>query len=291
MDKMKARDINLSGYDFEVTEISKDVYIPSSMSRSFELAVSMRGIPGYSIVDKFGANPIITTTSDPEDIIEQGGIQKLAEFGTAPITFLSSSNALDNQIIEITGLDIDGFTISQDAQLDGLNNVILATPMFRVFTMETNDSTSFIGTIYCHDDAAPTLGVPLAANIYAIATIANQRTLSCSYTIPAGKVGFLYRGELGIEVEGNAGTLSDFTRFVYLSRRLGKVFTSKKRVTVMASQGSYQDNRPFPDILPPLTDIKIQAQEVSATMGTWGSLSILLVDEEMLSPQLIAALS
>lgn len=287
---MQARDIHSSGYEFEVIETSKNVFMATVISKSFELAVSMGSVPGHSIIDKFGANPLITTTSDPEDVIEQGGIQKLADFGTAPILYVSSEETSDNQLISITGLDIAGLPVTQDAQLDGFNNVVLSTPLFRVFTMETNDSTSFVGPVYCHDDPTPTDGLPDPSNIYTMMTVSNQRTLLCSYTIPVGKVGFLYRGELGIEVEGNAGALSDFSRFLYLSRRLGKVFTSKKRVTVMASQGVYQDERVFPDIIPALTDVKVQVQEVSATMGSWATLIILLVDQELLPPALISAL-
>lgn len=286
---MKARDIHLSGYDFKVVEVSKDVYVPSILSEDFELAVTMGLVPGYSIVDKFGANPLITSASDPEDVVEQGGIQLLADTGTAPILYLSSSDALDNQSIEITGLDIDGLPSSQFVQLDGQNNVNLNPALNRVFTMETRDSSAFIGTIYCHNDPTPTNGVPVGVSIYGIISPENQRTLIASYTIPSNKVGFLYRGELGIEKEGNAAALAEYARFVYISRREGEVFTVKKRVTVTVSQGEHQDVRPFPDIIPPLTDLKIQVQEVSADLGAWATFHILLIDESVLPENLKTA--
>lgn len=238
---------------------------------------------GYSYIDKFGANPIITTGTDPEDVIEFGGIQKLATWGTAPIVFLSTSDSGNIQNIEVTGLDINGDIVTQQVVCNGQNNVALSTPLYRLFTAETNDTEivgGFSGIVYFHDDPTPTAGIPLSSSVYGIITQGNQRTLMATYTIPKGKVGYLYRGELGIEKTGNAAALAEYARFLYLSRRLGKVFTSKKRITIMVAQGVYQDQRTFKDIIPALSDIKMQVEEVSADIGAWAAFDILLVDQD-----------
>lgn len=245
---------------------------------------------GYSVIDKFGANPLITTGSDPEDVVQQGGIQRLADWGTAPIIYMSTSDAGNTQKIEVTGLDINGDAVTQEVICDGQNNVNLSTPLYRLFTAETNDTTTFAGTVYFHDDPTPTNGVPTTVSIFGIVTEPNQRTLIASYTVPKGKVGYLYRGELGIEKTGGPSAVAEYARFLYLSRRLGKVFTSKKRITVMVAQGAYQDVRTFPDIIPALTDIKIQVEEVSADIGAWATMDIRLVDESKFSQAFLTAI-
>lgn len=279
-----------------VTDISKnaqdDKYeslkeFREATSLFFEKARSYNGykpihgqVSGISFIDKFGANELVTTANTPQDVIQTGGIQLLAEWGNAPITVMYTDTEGNNQAIEVSGLDVDGKEVTQIVICNGLNQVVLATPLFRLFTAETNDTTEFIGTVSFGDGVL----------VYGIITSQNQRTLIGSYTIPIGKVGYLHRGEFGVEVEGNAGSLAEYARFTYVSRRLGKVFTSKKRVTVMVGSGAYTDTRSFPDIIPALTDIKIQVQEVSTNMGVWAAFDIRLVDESKFSQAFLQAI-
>jgi len=97
------------------------------------------------------------------------------------------------------------------------------------------------------------------------------------YTIPKGKVGFLFRGELGASRAATSGE----SRCAYYSRRFGKVFKIKKRVNLSNSGTSvYQDDRSFPDIIPSLTDIKLRVESVSSNgTGIFGTFDILLIDE------------
>lgn len=255
------------------------------------LSVSMGKKQGYSIVDKFGENPLIDTGTAPEDIWEQGGEYPYDAPTTAPIQYVSSSDALDvGNTISILGLDIDGNEVEQTITTNGQNNVTLTTPLWRVYRMvnEGDDGTNLIGILYCHTDPTPTAGVPLTANIRAIINNGNNQTLMALYTIPLGKVGYLYRGELGVSRSQTTGE----ARTAYFSRRVGKLFTVKKRIN-LTNQGSsiYQDKRSFPDIVPALTDIKLSVESVSANgMGIWGAFDILLVDEKELSAGFLQAI-
>lgn len=255
------------------------------------LSVSMGKKPGYSIIDKFGENPVIDTGTAPEDIWEQGGEYTYDAPGTAPIQYVSSSDALDTgNIVSILGLDIDGNEVSQTITTTGQTNVVLSTPLWRVYRMvnEGDDGTSLIGMLYCHTDVAPTDGVPLTANIRAIINNGNNQSLMALYTVPLGKVGYLYRGELGVSRSQTTGE----ARTAYFSRRVGKLFTVKKRIN-LTNQGSsiYQDSRSFPDIIPALTDIKLSVESVSANgMGIWGAFDILLVNESELSDGFLQAI-
>ena len=254
---------------------------------AFELGVNMGFYSGYTVVDKFGANFAITALTDPEDIWEGGGLYSYDAPGTAPIVSVISSLA-DVQPIEITGLDINGDLVTQTITLTGNTRKALDTPLWRVFRMENVGTVDISGIVYCY---VGTGGVPAIGNQRALINGSTNQTLMALYTIPKGKVGFLYRGEFGVEYTSSPGQSQQYLRASYQSRRIGKIFKVKKVVTLI-TQGasSYMDKRSFPDIIPALTDIKLNAIEVSEDMGVWGTFDILLVDEEKFSEAYLQAI-
>ena len=258
----------------------------------FNLAVTQGKIDGYSKIDKFGLNPTITTTSDPEDVWEGGGTYTYDANGTAPIVSLASSSAAaDNGIdIEITGLDINGEKVVQTITL-GLTRQALTTPLWRVYRMANVGTTALTGTVFCYTGtgAAPTLG---DSEIRAVITNGYNQTLMTLFTIEKGKVGFLMRGEAGMEWSGTGFFANpEAARVHYYSRRYGKVFRVKKSISLITAGTSvFQDERTFPDVIPALTDIKLTVEEVSDTMGIWGTFDILVVDEDQFSDEYLAAI-
>ncbi len=255
------------------------------------LSVTMGKKAGYSVVDKFGENPDIDTGSAPEDIWEYGGLYPYDTWGTAPIQYISSSDALDTgQTVSVQGLDIDGNAVVQEITTTGQTIVTLTTPLWRVYRMvnESDEGKDLIGTLYCHTDPTPTAGVPVGVSVRATITNGNNQTLMALYTIPKGKVGFLYRGEFGMSRSQTSGA----ARCAYFSRRVGKVFTIKKRVDIV-NQGTsvYMDKRSFPDVIPALTDIKMSVESVTANnAGVYGAFDIMLVDEKKLTKNFLAAI-
>ena len=283
MDKLPLRHLYSSMLESGILKIGQpgnEKIMGMSMEFPFNLALSMRGIPGYDIVDKFGVNPAITTASDPEDVWEFGGIYNYDDFGTAPILYLSSSDNADTQTISVLGLDIDGNEVEQTVVLTGQTNANLSTPLWRVYRMENESETDIAGVVYCHTDPTPTAGVPAGIAVRAIINDDNNQTLMALYTIPKGKIAFLFRGEIGLEFTGSPGAGTNYATVDYRSRRLGKVFKTKKRVScISAATSIIQDVRSFPDLIPALTDIKITAQEVSEDLGVWATMDFLLIDE------------
>lgn len=269
-------------------------YIKGDVIGDLNLAVPFGNISEFSSVDKFGINPTIDPATDPEDMWEFGGVYPYDDDNTAPIQYVSSDDASDTgQEISVDGLDINGLAVSQTITTNGQSNVTLSTPLWRVYRMENNSDVGgdIVGTLYCHTDATPTAGVPLDANVRAIITGSNNQTLMCVYTIPADKVAFLFRGEFGVELEGNAAALAEYARCHYESRRFGKVFKIKKSVTLMVGgAATYVDNRVFPDIIPGKTDIKLTIEQVSDTMGLWGTFDLLLVDQDYFSQEYLQAI-
>lgn len=253
--------------------------------QSFELKVSMGLVPKHSTVDKFGENPEIDTNTAPEDIWEAGGLYTYDAVGTAPIVSLVSDSAADTMTINVQGLNIDGYLVSQEITLSGTTRVALTTPLWRVFRMFNTSATNITGTVYCY---VGTGGVPSLADTRAIIDNGNNQTLMALYTIPRGYVGFLYKGEIGMSRSVAAGE----TQAAYYSRRYGRVFRVKKRVDLSNSGDSlFQDKRSFPDIVPALTDIKLTVEAVSAnSTGVFGTFDILLVEQDVFSDEYLATI-
>ncbi len=265
----------------------------NAISKGFELAVTQWLVPGNWKIDKYWTNETITTISDPEDVREVWWIYNYDDNNTAPIAFLSSSDAANNQIIEVIWLDIDWYEIIQSITLNWLNNVTLPTPLWRVYRMQNIDITSPIWTVYCHIDAALTLWVPTIANTRAIInnthSLPNNQTLMTILTIPKWKVWFLYKWEVWLKMTWWPSDVAEYWHFHYHSRRYWKTFLVKKAVDCIVWGSSvYQDKRSFPDIIPSLTDIKITIVEVSVDMWVWATFDILLVDETEFTNEYLA---
>ena len=259
------------------------------MNPLFELRVTMGLVPGFSKIDKFGVNLNVTTSTDPEDIWEFGGVYPDDPFGTAPIKYVSSNDNTDiGQVVAVYGLDIEGEDTYQEVTTNGYSVVTLDTPLWMVYRMMniSDSGLGISGTLYCHTDSTPTSGVPLDANVRAIINDGKNQTLMTIYTIPKGKVGFLMRGEVGLRLEGNSAVLAEYADVSYKSKRLGKVFTVKKAISVFPGT-PYQDKRAFPDVIPSLTVIKITADTVTQTMGLWATFDVLLVDEDYFSEEFL----
>ena len=254
---------------------------------SFELMVSIRNFKGLSPVDKFGVNLTITPATDPEDIWEVGGMYNYDTFGTAPIISIISNDNSDTQPISILGLDIEGNEVSQLVNLNGTTRVELDIPLWRIYRMENQggEGEDLAGTVRAY---IGTGGFPSVDDTRAQIDNGNNQTLMALITIPKGKVGFLYRGEVGLQFEGGIFSGNEYARLSYQSRRFEKVFKIKKVISLVAEASSiFQDYRSFPDIIPALTDIKITCLEVSATLGVWATLDILLVDEDLIDDEIL----
>lgn len=250
------------------------------------LAVAMGQIPGARWIDKFGENPELDL-GDAEDIWDGGGTYTYDADSTAPIVSLASDDDADNMDIRITGLDIDGYEVVQTVTLTGTTRVALPTPLWRVYRMENDGSTSITGTVFCYTGTG-TVPVIGDSTVRAVIVDGNNQTLMAIYTVPKGYVGYLLRGEVGM----SRTTLGGVAQCAYYSRRYGKVFKIKKRVDISQSGTSvYTDKRSIPDVIPALTDIKLRVENASANdTGVIGTFDILLVPETNFSDAYLSAI-
>jgi len=242
---------------------------------------------GYSTVDKFGFNPAIAPDTDPETVWEGGGIYIYS--ATADILSVASNDDTDTQDLKVQGIGADGREVIQTVPLEGNTRVALLYPLYRVYRMQNEGTTKFAGTVFCYTGTGtvPSVG---DAEVRAIIDDGNNQTLMAVYTVPLGKVGFLHRGEVGCSFTAGPNA-TEYANVDYRSRRYGKIFKIKKRISLITTGASvFQDKRSFPDPIPALTDIEICVQSVSEAMGVWATLDMLIVDEDQLAPEFLEAI-
>jgi hypothetical protein len=172
-----------------------------------------------------------------------------------------------------------------EQQVAGQVKTLLVTPSgnkpVRLIRIENEDNFDVTGTIYVYEQDTVTLGVPqtpgkVRGKIYD----GNNQTQMSHMTIPSGYFGFLKQISIGITRSG--GNIAA-ARFVYFSRRFGKIFKNKGAVGVTTSGNSHFDNqRGFFDIIPPKTDFKITVTNASATIGAYALYDLILIKTELL---------
>ena len=260
----------------------------------FNLAVTMGYIDGFSYVQKFGANPLIETGTVPEDIWEGGGSYPFSANGVADIVSISSSDAGDTQSILIYGLDASGDVVVQVVTLQGQTRVALATPLWRVYRMENFSfpGVSFAGTVYCYSGTTATSGVPSGGSVTkALIDDGNNQTQMAIYTIPAGKVGFLRRGEVGFGYSGSVGAGTQQVEFCFEARTYNNVFKIKKTVyCISTGDTQHVDHRAFPDPVPALSDIKTCVKNTTEDVKAHSTFHFWLVDEGLFSDTYLAGI-
>lgn len=253
--------------------------------RPFELLVTQGYMQGHSFISKFGINNQITTATDPEDVWENGGLYIFST--TADILSLGSTNAADNQVISILGLDENFLEIEQNITLNGTTRVDIPIPLIRINRMRNVSSTDVAGNVFAYTGTGtvPTLGSDLIRGV--IINGSNQ-TLQAVYTVPADKVAFIFREEAGLAFDAGFLGGTEFATIDFRVRNFGEVFRVMKRISDTSDGASnYQDRKVFPEPLPGKSDILLRVQEVSNTLGVWGTFDLLLIDQNELPDEFL----
>lgn len=156
---------------------------------------------GYSIVNKFGSNPAVTTT---EDVWSGGGAYTGFPTGAAELVTVNSSVSGDDSDFAVTifGLDANGALQSEEITLDGTNLVDSANTYTRVFrgiiTASGSSNQEFTaGTITCAHKTT-------TANVFFVMPAGVNQTRVGAYSIPAGKTGYLKQFDVEMAKSNNA---------------------------------------------------------------------------------------
>ena len=240
----------------------KDIASQTGQGREFFLEVSKGNVRGHSIVNKFGQNDDLNS-STYEDIWDGGGTYSWPS--TALITNIVSTKAADSTAVEVQGLDSDGSLCVQETTLNGTTKVDLPIPLWRVFRMKNAGAYDFEGDVTA-DNTGETV-------TYAKMAQGNNQTLMCLYTIPKGKTGYLVNGTASIS--DNNRSVAAGGRF--LMRPFGGVFQLKNTFGVTDTNALIFPF-PLPGKIPEKTDMRVECKGDAGGVVVNATFAVLLVD-------------
>lgn len=249
----------------------------------FIFDVARGKVPGVTYERKFGSIDAVQVAV-PADVWQYGATVGAEEYtwsadGVADIDRVSSSSAADVDNVIITGLDIDGYEVTQTVKLEGQTPVALPTPLWRVNRVENGNGADYQGNIYVFVDSAVTLGVPdIVTNVRGYIKLGDNQTLQSMYTSPRGKRAYLMSTEVSISKSGGATAVAcNFKGYI---RLFGGVFKVKDQYDLLSSGTSRHSNYnavwgPFPG----RSDFKPYVEVSANGVGASWAFTVLLVND------------
>jgi len=202
---------------------------------------------------------------------------------SADIDSISSSNTADLIDVVVIGLDETGVEVVQTVTLNGQNTVLLDTPLYRVYRMYNGSNTDLVGNVWLYTNGATiSAGVPTVNSTKrALISAGYNNTNMCLYTVPLGKVAFLFTAGSGVNYVGANPTTKGYARVEFRVRRLDSVFVAIKYKTPIDEGVSVTiEEVPFPEPIPALTDLMMYITASSADVDVTASFQLLIVDED-----------
>lgn len=157
---------------------------------SFDLEIARGTISGMSGINKFGANPDVTTASDPEDLWDGGTLY--VNPTTARLHDVTSTSDQDlitgtgARTIRITGLDSAWAIQTEDLTLTGSAAATTAstyTRVYRAYVLTSGSGQTNAGDI--------SITAQTDSSISAQILTGEGQTLMAVYSVPASKAAYL----------------------------------------------------------------------------------------------------
>lgn len=227
----------------------------------FLINVARGLVSGHKLVDKFGHNPDIDTTSEPEDVWGAGGTYTGFSDAAQTVDVVSSSADDDDTTgtgawtVQIYGLDSNYDEINETITLDGVTPVTSSNSYLRlnraiVRTAGTGGSNA--GTI--------TIDQTTSGDVMATIEPGRNQTLICAYTIPNGYTGYLlswWASLVGFVTTAATGSV--------LMRPLNETFQTKVVASLdSAGSSAFEKNYKIPLQIAGKTDIVLRVDDVGA---------------------------
>jgi len=242
------------------------------------LAVSMGLVDGASSVAKFGKNE---TTTTGDDIWAGDGVYAFYPTNAQSMEIVSANTNDTDQgtgawTAIVQGLDADLYQIQEYVTMAGTTPVALTNTYRRVYravVLTCGSEPNNVGTL--------TVRIASAGTTAAVIPAGEGQTQQTSYTIPAGKTGYLYQTYVGLADDDKAGESCIFQIQTRLNNGHEGAWAVKGEEGCNRLGGStWLQDIPIPGgPLPEKTDIKVIAHAASAELGTFAGYTILLIDD------------
>lgn len=239
------------------------ILMSSILHDDSRIRVAIGAEPGVSVLHKFGFNPDVDAA---EDIWDYGGDYNWID--TPAALYVSSSEAADDQIIHVIGLDANWEPQNAIAALNGQAQVEIGSGLTwkRVHRAFNVNSSETAGDVYIARSDTLTAGVPdTGSKVHAMIHQAEQQTLMAIYTVPANRTLLTHHWHVTLEGTGSAFLNSPRGMRVALQYRLeGGVFRTHEKIGLITSGSTdYHRHFDFPQPHNGKTDIRIRVQSVT----------------------------
>lgn len=240
-----------------------------AMGMPFDTAVALNLIPGYSRVTALGNNPLIDTSTTPEDVYPGTGLYPWPS-RTVPVNVTVVSSSVNDtsagtgcRTVSITGLDINFNIISEILTLNGTSSVTSVNQYIRI------NSISMI-TAGSSNVNAGNVDVLNGANLLQRLVAGRGSMRSSNYTVPAGFTLAVYSLLIGVN---HATARTDATFATYFGSPSGPYRLPLEISTVDAP---YRHDIDPPIILAEKTDFCIRCMYVGQNgtdvTGAWNAI-------------------
>lgn len=270
----------------------EDTYSWLHTAKDFKIAVSQGLVEGWELYRKFGYNPEITPTSDPEDIVQFGGVVPTDAWGTAPITSIGSDDAANAGItVLVSGNDIDNNAVTFPMTL-GTGQTTLTTPLWKIHRIFVLGATALATNsaifAYTGTGAVPSLG---DSTIRAYVSAIDNQTQQLVWTVPEGKVFMLFDSKAGIIYASGPASGDEYATLKFQTQAYDGLFTTKQYVSVNTRGSSTLDEQieNYP-LVAGRSTLKLLIWEVSETVGIWGEFTGFIIDEDQFSDATLASI-
>lgn len=244
-----------------------------------ELDIMQGKLGGFNVVNKLGKNSNLASGTSIQFITEAGGTYTGFPISDAETIAISSDNINDTaagsgaRSVFIIGLNENWELISETVILNGLTPVNTVNTYRRAHTMFVTDSGDKTTASTINAGTITATHSTTTSNVFLTILPEIGSSNYAVYTIPAGKIGYLY--QYAPQIRKGVSSSIDGSFWI---RPFGGAPRHRRPFEV--SQGGYPEGRPYGGLqLPEKTDIAAIATDVSVgSISAAVAFDIILVD-------------
>lgn len=248
------------------------------IDKDFNTQVKRGRVPGWTILEKFGRNPSVSTSNDPQDVWNGGGLYTGFPTGSSETVDVFSSDIEDGAGTS-TGLltlrlfgQLAGVEQTEDIILNGttaVTSILSWDRIYRIKGLTAGSIGSNIGEITARHTTT-------TSNVFSVVPAGTNRTQLAGFTIPSGKKSYISNANFSI-TRAN-GSLGSATMAIMI-RESGMVWEQTYTTDLSTSSASIIPVNSGLE-LPSLTDVIIRVVSVTDnSTGATGHINGYLVDD------------
>ena len=180
----------------------------------------------------------------------------------AVVHYISSSNDLDNQLIQVEGLDENWEEQVATVTLSGQAKTEISGTWIRINNVKNIDSTNFAGSVYVYEDDTTSVGVPdTDSKVRSVNVPEFQANTNTIYTVPANKTGFVLQALSNIGPTKSSPVEDKAIYIHFVHRDFGCVFQEiSSRITSKYEPSVAKIYAP-PILIPEKSDLKMHCSK------------------------------